>query len=363
MGKILLISPKDNNFYNFRSELILTLKDMGNDIVLVCPYGEKIDFFTERGCRFIDMEVDRRGTNILSDFKLVLAYKKILRMEKPDVVLTYTTKCSVYGGIVCRFLKIPYIVNNAGLIDTDNKILNVLLPMLYKLGFGGASCMMYQNHEERDSINKLLKGRVHYRDIPGSGVNLEQFEYKKYPASDDIIIFNFVARIVSIKGIKEFLDCAEIIKAEYENTRFVIYGDYDENEYAERIQNLSDSGIVEYGGIKLDMRPYIEEAHAVIHPSYYEGMTNVVLEHSAMGRVCIGSNISGVKEAIQDGDTGFLFRVKDVQSLTEAVRRFLELSHEEKEIMGKNARKKMEREFKREIVTNIYLEEINRIRG
>ena len=67
MKKILLISPKDNNFYNFRSELILKLHDLGHEVVLVCPYGKKMDYFTERGCRFIDISMDRRGTSVLND--------------------------------------------------------------------------------------------------------------------------------------------------------------------------------------------------------------------------------------------------------------------------------------------------------
>ena len=232
--------------------------------------------------------------------------------------------------------------------------------MLYKVGFKGASCMMYQNHRERDVVNQLLNNNVHYRDIPGSGVNLQEFTYKEYPASDDKVTFNYVARIVSIKGIKEFLDCAEIIKKEYPNANFVIYGDYDEEEYRPRIEKLIKDGVVEYGGVAMDMRPHIEAAHAVIHPSYYEGMTNVVLEHSAMGRPCIGSDIPGVREGIEDGKTGFLFEVKNVDSMVKAVRTFLNLTHSEKEDMGKAARAKMEKEFNRDIVTNMYLEEIEK---
>ena len=363
MKKILLISPKDNNFYNFRSELILKLRKIGNEVVLVCPYGKKIDYFTERGCRFIDIDIDRRGTSIFSDFRLIMEYKKMLQAEKPDIVLTYTTKCSVYGGMVCRWMKIPYIVNNAGLIETDNKLLRIILIVLYKLGFGGAACIMYQNHKERDIVNRLVRGKVHYCDIPGSGVNLDEFPFAEYPESDEIITFNFVARIVSIKGIKEFLDCAEIIKMKYPNTRFVIFGDYDDEEYKDRIQKLVELGVVEHGGVQLDMKPYIKAAHAVIHPSYYEGMTNVVLEHSAMGRVCIGSDISGVREGIENGKTGFLFEVKNVSSMIEAVEKFIFLPHEEKAQMGKDARKKMEKEFNRDIVTNVYLKEIERIIG
>lgn len=363
MKKILLVSPKDNNFYNFRSELILLLKENGYEVILACPYGKKIDYFTERGCGFVDINIDRRGKNIFKDFKLILTYIKVFRILKPDLILTYTTKCSIYGGIASGLLNIPYIVNNAGLIDTGNSsgFFGKFLRILYKVGFGNASCMMYQNSFERNSINHILKNKVQYRDIPGSGVNIDDFNYVSYPKNDNIVTFNFVARIVKIKGINEFLECAKFIKQKYVNTRFVIYGDYDEDFYKNIINRSQNEGFIEYGGVFLDLRPAIKEAHALIHPSYYEGMTNVVLEHSAMGRPCLGSSIPGVQEGIDDGKTGFLFEVKNVDSMIKAVEKFLSLSHEEKIEMGKAARRKMENEFNRNLVSNVYIEEIEKI--
>ena len=363
MAKLLFISNKDNNFYNFRSEKILKLRELGHEIVLLCPYGKKIDYFTDRGCRFIGLAIDRRGTNPFADLVLTNNYVKILKKEKPDVVLTYTTKSSVYGGIACRLTKTPYIVNNAGLIESSNYswYVGYVLDMLYKIGFGGAACMMYQNHQERDYVNRLLKNKIHYRDIPGSGVNLKDFVFKPYPENDSQIIFNYVARVVKIKGIDEYLECAKVIKEKYPHTEFRIFGDFDDDAYREIITGLEKQGIVKYMGIQMNMRPFIEECHAAIHPSYYEGMTNVVLEHSASGRPCIGSDISGVYESIEDGETGYICKVRNSESLIDAVEHFINLPYKEKVAMGKAAREKMEREFDRNIVTNIYIEEINRI--
>ena len=166
---------------------------------------------------------------------------------------------------------------------------------------------------------------------------------------------------MGFKGIDEYLTCAEVIKSDYPNVEFRIFGDYDDEGYRKRIQDLESKGIVKYMGVQMNMRPFIEECHAAIHPSYYEGMTNVVLEHSATGRPCIGSDVPGVREGIEDGKTGYIFTVKNTEALICAVRKFLALSHEQKAAMGKAAREKMEKEFDRNIVTNIYREEINRI--
>lgn len=223
--------------------------------------------------------------------------------------------------------------------------------------------MMYQNGRERDYVNRILKNKVQYRDIPGSGVNLNEFAYQSYPVGDETIRFNFVARIVTFKGIREYLECAKRIKAKYSNTEFVIYGSFvdDDNNYETQIKELESNGIVKYGGEQKDMKPFIAKCHAVIHSSYYEGMTNVILEHAAMGRPSIASDIPGCMEGIDNGVSGYTFPLKNVDALVETVEKFILMKPEEKEQMGKAARIKMEKEYDRNIVTNIYIEEIDRI--
>lgn len=362
MASILLLSPKDNNFFNFRSELILKLVCLGHNVTLVCPFGSKIPYFTERGCYFIDLDIDRRGTNPFSDLMLTKNYIRIIKSEKPDLVLTYTTKSSVYGGIACRLTNTPYIVNNAGLLNPSNYnwYVGKVLDLLYKIGFCKSACMMYQNKQEHNYMQKII-GNIHCQDIPGSGVNIDKFKYTDYPKNDDIIRFNWVARIVDIKGINELIACAERIKEKYTNTEFVLYGDYDDDSYRERIEECEKRGIVKYGGIQLDMKPHIAASHCVIHTSYYEGMTNVILEHAAMGRPAIASDIHGCKESIDNGKSGYTFEVRNVDDLIDKVEKFILLPHKDKEAMGRAAREKMVNEFDRNIVTNIYLEEINRI--
>ena len=364
MKTVLFLVNKDNVIYNFRKELAFELIKRDCEVVISSPYGKKIDYLIEKGAKFAPLQIDRRGKNILNDLKLVWDYYCQIRRINPDVVLTYTTKCSIYGGIACRMLGKPYIVNNAGLYRNEDfsKIVWFILRKLFRMSFSHANCMMYQNSYERDTLNKIISKTVHYRDIPGSGVNLEEYIYQPYP-KEDVIRFNYVARIVGFKGINELLACAERIKKKYPNTEFVLYGDYDDDTYRQRVAELESKGIVKYGGIQLDMKPCIAKAHAVIHPSYYEGVTNVILEHGAMGRPSIASDIPGCREGIDDGVSGYTFELKNVDDLVAKVESFINLPYSEKEKMGKAARLKMEREFDRNIVTNIYLEEIKNIIG
>lgn len=356
----MFICPLARTFV-FREQLIYKLRKLDYNVVLLSENGMEVQRFTSVDCRFEEIHMDRRGKSVFNDEKLLLDYYRIIKKIHPDLVLLYTTKCSVYGGMVCRVLRIPYIVNNAGLIDS-NGLFSKFLNLLYKLGFGDASCMMYQNSEEQRIVQSLLKNKTHFRRIPGSGVDLNEYKYVEYP-NNDFVTFNYVARIMKSKGIEEYLECAKQVHKSYPKTRFRIYGTFDDERYEKIIKEYERRGIVEFCGQKKDMRPEIENASAVIHPSYYEGMTNVVLEHSAMGRPCIGTDVAGVADGILNGRTGYVFKKGDVNALIKSVERFIGLSWGEKREMGKNARCLMEQRFDRKIVTKIYLEEIKLILG
>lgn len=357
----MLIGPIIQNLVLFRAELIQQLLHSGYEVSIVSSINDKES--VDPAIKIINVDIDRRGTSVINDIKLIKHYYDTLKENRPDIVLTYTTKCSVYGGIACRICKIPYVVNNSGLYNKEDfsQTMWVILNLLYKIGYRGSSCMMYQNTYERDKLNEILNHKVRFRDIPGSGVSLTKFKYCNYPDTSDKIIFNYVARIVDIKGIKEYLECAKIIKEKYPNASFRILGSYDDESYIEKVEHAEQLGYVEYMGPQKNMLPFIETCHAVIHPSHYEGMTNVVLEHSAVGRVCIASDIPGCREGIEEGVTGYLFEKKNVSQLVDVVEKFILLPHEKKEEMGRLAHEKMLREFDRNIVTNIYMHEIERI--
>ncbi len=360
--KIMLVGPILENLTNFRRELIETLVKDKYEVLLVCSMKGYDESQIPEGVRVIDVAVDRRGKKAFKDLNQIRQYYKILKRERPDVVLLFTTKCSVYGGIACRLRKQKHIINNSGLVDmsTLSKPVRWVLKMMYRIGYGGADCMMYQNNYERDYFNQLLEGKF-YKDIPGSGINLDRYQLKPYPEQSSPITFNYVARIAQFKGIEEYLECARRIKEKYPEIIFRIYGSYDESDYKEVINEMSRNGIVEYQGKHKDMKPAMETCYAVIHPSHYEGLTNVILEHSATGRASIASDIPGCKEAVDDGITGYLFTVNNVEALVSKVENFIKLPYEKKVEMGRSARRKMENEFDRKIVVNTYMEEINRI--
>lgn len=357
--KILILANNDVGLYKFRKELLEALL-AENEVHISLPYGNFVDDMTAMGCIYHNFEFNRHGTNPIKELLQISYYKKLIKQVKPDVVLTYTIKPNIYGGMACVALKVPYYCNITGLGTAieNNGIMQKISLTLYRFGLRKAHKVFFQNQQNLDFMlsHKVVKSQYHL--LPGSGVNLQNFLPTEYPSDDDYINFLFIGRVMKDKGIDEFLSMAKQIKSLYPNTSFDIIGMID-GDYEQVINSAINDGYINYHGQQSDVKPFIKKSHCVVLPSYHEGMANVLLEAEASGRPVIASDIAGCRETFDDGISGFACTPKSAESLTDAVIRFMELSYQQKVQMGINGRKKVEQQFDRKIVVNAYLKEIN----
>ena len=359
--RILILSNFGMGLYKFRKELLQELIKHGHEVFVSLPNDDYVPLLENLGCEYIESNVDRRGTNPLADMKLLFSYIKIINKTKPDIVLTYTIKPNVYGGIACRITKTPYLPNITGLgTAVENKgLIQKITLYLYKIALKNPECIFFQNESNRQFFIErgIIKNKS--KVIPGSGVNLDQHCYEEYPNNKGNIRLLFIGRIMKAKGIDELLKAAKEIKESQKNVEFHIVG-FCEEGYLEELRELNDSGIIHYHGQQDDVHKFIKDSHATILPSYHEGTSNVLLESASTGRPILASNVTGCKETFDAGISGIGFEVKSVKALISAIQQFLALPHENKKQMGIAGRKKMEQEYDRKIVTNAYLEQISR---
>ena len=362
--KVLILTNHQLGLYKFRRELLERLVSDHHEVYVSVPEDRFTEDFKKLGVMVLINEcLDRRGTNPVKDLKLAGYYRTILKKIKPDVVLTYTIKPNVYGGLVCGRYRIPYIANVTGLgTAIHNGGLMQKVPLfLYRMGLKKADKVFFQNKADHEFMleHNVVKKQV--TDIlPGSGVNTDQFAYRPYPDESNGIIFTTIGRIMKDKGIDEILAAAEVIRNKYPNTFFRLIGDFDEG-YEKKIKELDERGIIEYLGFKEDVRDYVSESHAILHASYHEGMSNVLLEAASMGRPVIATDVPGCIDTYDPGVSGIPFKAQNSQSLINAVEEFLSLSMEQKEAMGRAGREKMEKEFSRKIVIEKYLDNISKV--
>ena len=344
--KILILANHFATIYKFRRELVEELVKNGNEVVISLPSSSDIDKIEALGVRVIDTYVDRKSINPIKDIKLFMDYKKIIRKEKPDLVIAYTIKCNIYGGMASRIYNVPFFANVTGLGSAYYKggLIKNIVNILYKVGLKKAKGVFFENTSNAQVMvdDKAIK-KEQAIVLNGAGVNLERFKYSEMP-KDTITRFIFVGRVMEEKGVNELFEAIRKIRKEYDNVEFTFIGWFEE-DYSDIMKELEEERIIKYHGYQDDVIPFIKNSHCVILPSYHEGMANVLLEGAALGRGIIATDIPGCRESILDGVSGWKCKVKDSEDLYDKIKKFVDLTFEEKVNMGKAGRKHMEDVF------------------
>ena len=365
--RILFLAQHFVTLYSFRKELIKELCDRGHEVYLSLPESEENEFFKDLGCKIIPTSVDRRGINPIKDIKLLAFYRKMIPEIDPDIIFSYTIKPNIYGTLATNgrrrkngepFRQVCNITGTGGTFLNDNWVSRICR-VLYRHSVKKCYKVFFQNSGDRDLFLKNGMVKDNWDMLPGSGVNLEQFHLEPMPEGDNVN-FIFIGRVMELKGIGEYLEAARQVKRKYPNTSFYIAGFVEEDYWKKRIDECSDSVIPL--GFQKDIISWIKKSHCTVLPSHGgEGVPNVILESSAMGRVCIGSRIDGTDAAIEDGVSGFLFTPGDADALAECIEKVVCMDPEQRKQMGYRGRQKVEKEFDRKVVIDKYLSEVERI--
>lgn len=359
--KILILGNSILGLYKFRKEIVIAFLKEGNEVYISTPrnnniYVEKLE---KLGAKFIETDIDRRGINPLKDIGLIKNYIKIIKDIKPGIILGYTIKPNIYGSIVAQFLNVKHINNITGLGTSfqKNNILSKFLKILYKVSFRKSKCVFFQNEENRDFFikNNLIKNKKHIL-IPGSGVNLEEFYPLEKTIKKDKTSILFIGRVMKEKGIVEYLETAKAIVEFGYNVNFEIVGSWEEKAWEEKVMDYEKKGYVKFLGFSSDVREQIRNTDIVVNPSYHEGMSNILLESGAMGKVLLASNISGCKEIIPN--RSMLFEKANIESIIGKIKKVLNMSKIEQEKIVQEQRKYIKENFDRNLIIEKYIEVI-----
>ncbi len=346
--KILIVTNHSYMLYRFRKELIQAL-NKGNEVVISTPFVGHEQDFEAAGIRCIETEVDRRGINPKTDWKLLRVYKKLLKAERPDLVITYSIKPNIYAGYLCGRMKIPFFANVQGLGTAfQRKLLGKMVTLMYRFAFRKVSGVFFENEVNAEAFRARKIIRAEKQTVlNGAGINLAEFPTCPYP-EEKPFRFLYLGRIMKEKGMDELFSAARRLKADGESFVLDLVG-FFEDAYKDEVEKLQQEEIAIFHGFQEDPRPFYAAANCVVLPSYHEGMSNVLLEAAATGRPLITSDIPGCREAVEEG-SGLLCDVGDADSLYAAMKKILALSAEESAAMGQKGRARMEAVFDKKIV-------------
>lgn len=342
--KFLMISSFLPSVLNFRGKLLETIHQQGYEVHIIAPdltsFSDEYQKLVSLGYKVYDVPMQRTGTNPAADVKTLLSMYALIKKIKPDYVLSYTIKPVIYGTLAAWLAKVPHryaLITGLGYafqnVETHSKrsIFQKLVHGLYQQALSRSHKAFFQNPDDLKLFQdlKLLSSNTPAVVVNGSGVNVTDFNVLPLPQNEQQqakISFLLIARLLLDKGIREYAQAAKIIKNKYPHVEFNLVGWIDENPSAITQQELDQwvaNKTVKYWGKLTDVRPAIAESSVYVLPSYREGTPRTVLEAMAMGRAIITTDAPGCRETVIDGDNGFLVEVKSVESLVEAMQKFI----------------------------------------
>ena len=365
--KIAVVLNTSWNIFNFRLGLIKALIAQGHQLYAVAPMDDFVPEIVETGCKFIPVfKLSRKGVNPFKDILFCFELFRIYKKEKFDVILHFTIKPNIYGSFASGFAKIKSVstVTGLGYSFLSDGVVNKIVKKLYKSAFKSASCVAFQNSEDKllfENLNICQTSQTTL--IKGSGIDTSFFKPIPKINHSSGLIFLFVGRLLYDKGVSELFKAAAILKENNSNAEVWVLGSVDDDNPSavgrETVEQNAAKGFIKYLGVSSDVRSIIQKADVVVLPSYREGLPRVMLESLAMAKPVITTDVAGCRDTVRDNVNGFLIPPKNVEALAEAMCKMCDLSLENRELMGLEGRKMALREFDEKVIINRYFDEIN----
>lgn len=347
---------------------ITALMDCGHEVHTIAPFDDYTRHLKDAGCNFHEVKMDSRGANPIKDSALIYELYTIYKRVNPDIILHYTIKPNVYGTLAASLLGIPVVNNVCGLGTAFLKrnIVSLFATMLYKVSFRFADRVFFQNSEDlKLFIDKKLVAAHTVDLLPGSGIDLKHFQPVTYKRNGKFT-FLLISRLITDKGILEYIDAVRQLKASGIDARFQILGAKDPKHKRgikeKIIQEWIDSGTIEYLGTTNDVRPFIGNADCIVLPSYREGTPRTLLEAASSAKPIIATDVPGCNNVVEDRFNGLLCKIKDPGDLAEKMKAMSMMSDDELQTFGVNGRRKVESQYDESLVIGKYLKTISTLK-
>lgn len=345
----------------------LTYMNQFFEVTAVSSEKERLEKFgRDNNVKTFWVEMTRAITP-LKDLKAVWELHDFLKKEKPLIVHTHTPKAGIIGMLAAKMAGVPVRIHTVAglpLMETTGpkrKVLNAVEKITYKLAtriypnsLGLKKIILQEKFAREDKIKVLGKGSSNGIDTVyfdpemfTEDVNLKYRVNLGMPKDD--LVFIFIGRLVSEKGINELVAAFDSLHNKYSNISLLLVGPFEEELdplHPETLQKIEGHTKIFTTGYQQDVRPFLAISDVLVFPSYREGFPNVVMQAGAMGITSIVSNINGCNEIIMEGVNGLIIPVKNKASVYSAMETMI-TDTEKRTAMSSRARKEICRNYDR----------------
>ncbi|MGE0351071.1 glycosyltransferase family 4 protein [Hydrogenophaga sp.] len=330
-------------------------RNAGYEVVVLTHVDQHREMIEAAGFKLIPLRMDRRSMSLYANW---LTFKQVLRAyrdEKPSLVHQIALKPVLLGGVAARLCGIRRVVNaivGGGYALTSGSFrMRVFRPILQLalrllLNPEGSKVVFENTDDVEEFVRTKQVDPAAAVLIKGSGVDPTLYATDVCKVDPPIVLLG--ARLLWDKGIGEFVEAANLLRARGINARFVIAGDADPGNRAcidpQTLEYWRAAGVVEFWGFRKDMPDVLLRSTVACLPSYREGLPRFLLEAMAAGLPCVATNVPGCRGAVKDGDNGLLVPARDAAALADALQELL-IDPSLRKRMGSRGRDRIADEF------------------
>lgn len=360
-----------------------SLVDLGWQVhVASSPGAELEDLVTTSQCHTHSLEMER-APSPFRDLRSLTAWIRLIRKIKPDIVSFGTPKAGLLGMLASRLCRVPRRVYH-----------------LRGLRLEGETCMKYKVLRALEKITcfcatdvlavspSLRAAAIHAGIVApakinvlgagsSNGVDLEHFApHKRTRVRNEqllaelglvpgVPVIGFVGRLSADKGLHGLMRAHQRLKQRNVDHQMLVVGiiedEFSSTNGDDALGDFLESTI--QSGYVSDTEPYYHLMDVLTLPTRREGLPNVAIEAQAAGVPVITTDVTGARDAIEDGLTGLLVPFGDDEKLANAVEDILS-NPKERDSMAINARQFVTESFDRRRVwqaLNDYYEKGNSV--
>jgi len=312
------------------------LNKLGYNISIIVFCRTASEYKVNKGVEIYSLASSQIEYDSMTSLHRLRLLRKVIRKINPDISIGF-----IQGGYALYlaslgldFIKISSFRNNPDIILAQKGIRGIILKRWYKR----STAIVVQNKMQRKMLPFKMRKKTYVIPNPvftEEGVTIEH----DYDRRVEKIVM--IGRLEKQKNYDMALKAMNIIRKKYQTLCLNIYGEGTLREEIEhKIKYYDLEKTVQLRGWTERVYTVFADSDMYILTSDYEGMPNALMEAMAAGLPCISTNCkTGPTDIIEDEKTGYLIGVNDEEKLIDRICSIVEMSPDDRRIMGVNARK------------------------
>ncbi|MBT2581543.1 glycosyltransferase family 4 protein [Planococcus sp. ISL-109] len=282
-------------------------------------------FEEEEGVKVLHVEMEREIA-LKKDLESLFACIRLIRKEKPDIVNAGTPKAGLIVSLAAYYCRVPVrIYNVLGLrLETTTGVKRQILLMAEKIAAASSTHLLAVSPSLKQQIVELGIAPAEKIRILGhgsvNGFDLKRFELDKamkarvdekraaYGWTDEHIVLGSMGRITKDKGIDETVRAFLELAGRYPNLRLLLVGDYESADAVSKktLETITEHPHIVHEDHQLDPVPFYHLMDLFLFLTKREGFGNVSAEAALTGIPVVAANVTGARDTLVDGETGYL---------------------------------------------------------